>query len=135
MTIVVDASVAVRWFLDVAGSEQAYRLIGEADCLIAPDLVMAELANALWKAVQHAGLAASIAADAIAHAAAGFHELVPAQELAGRALAIAIELRHPVYDCIYIALAEARAARLVTADAKLLRACVRTRYASLVRSL
>jgi predicted nucleic acid-binding protein len=43
-------------------------------------------------------------------------ELCPLATLAGRALAIAAELRHPAYDCFYLALAEAKDARLVTAD-------------------
>jgi predicted nucleic acid-binding protein len=40
--------------------------------------------------------------------------------LAGRALAIAESLAHPVYDCFYLALAEQADARLVTADTRLL---------------
>ena len=55
--------------------------------------------------------------------------------LADRALAIALDLRHPVYDCFYLALAEARGSRLVTADDRLLRVCARTPFAKLVRSL
>src|SRR6516164_5444072 len=54
MTLVVDASVAVHWFIDVLASERAYRLIASPDRLIAPDLVMAEIASALWKAVRFA---------------------------------------------------------------------------------
>jgi predicted nucleic acid-binding protein len=135
MTIVVDASVAVRWFLDVPGSEKAYRLIEHEDRILAPDLVMAETASALWKAVRFAGLKPATAAEAIAAAGAAFHELVPARTLADRALAIALDLRHPVYDCFYLALALARASRLVTADDRLLRVCRRTRFAKLVRSL
>src|SRR3974390_3222665 len=100
MTLVVDASVAVRWFIDVLASERAYRLIASRDSLIAPDLVMAEIASALWKAMVAAG--------------AAFHELVSARMLADRA--ITLDLRHPVYDCFYLALAEARGSRSVTAD-------------------
>jgi predicted nucleic acid-binding protein len=43
-------------------------------------------------------------------------ELCPLVGLAARALAIADELRHPAYDCFYLALAQARDARLITAD-------------------
>ena len=68
-------------------------------------------------------------------AGAAFHELVSARMLADRALAIALDLRHPVYDCFYLALAEARGSRSVTADDCLLRVCARTPFAKLVRSL
>ncbi len=33
---------------------------------------------------------------------------------------MAVDLRHPVYDCFYLALAEAEEAPLVTADRRLL---------------
>ena len=135
MTVVVDASVAVRWLLDVPGSDSAYRLIQEEDRVVAPDFVMAEIASALWKAVRFAGLAPATAAEAIAQAETGFHELVPARSLAGRALAIALDLRHPVYDCFYLALAEQHNAPLVTADDRLQRVCAGTRFAQLARAL
>lgn len=135
MTVVVDASVAVRWLLDVPGSERAYRLIRKEDRVVAPDLVMTEIANALWKAVRFAGLAPATAAEAIAQAGIGFHELIPSLALANRALAIALDLRHPVYDCFYLALAETRESHLVTADDRLLRRCAGTPFAKLVRSL
>jgi predicted nucleic acid-binding protein len=50
-------------------------------------------------------------------------------------LAIALDLRHPVYGCFYLALAEARSSRLVTTDDRLLRVCARAPFAKLVRSL
>ena len=105
--------------------------IASEDRLIAPDLVMAEIASALWKAVRFAHLAPATAAEAMIAAGAAFHELVSARMLADRALAIALALHHPVY----LALAEARGSRLVTADEHLLRVCARTQFAKLVRSL
>jgi hypothetical protein len=56
-----------------------------------PDLVMAETASALWKAVRFAGLELATATEAIAAAGAAFDELVSARTLADRALAIALE--------------------------------------------
>lgn len=135
MTAVVDASVAARWFLDVPGSDKAYRLIRDEDRILAPDLVMAEIASALWKAVRFAGLEPATAAEAIGRAGTAFHELIPLQMLADRALAIALDLRHPVYDCFYLALAQERECRLVTADDRLLRVCGKTPFAKLIRSL
>ena len=49
-----------------------------------------------------------------------FDELVPSEALHTRALELAIDLRHPIYDCFYLALAEREAAALVTADTRLL---------------
>ena len=49
-----------------------------------------------------------------------FDALVSATALAPRAVAIAVQLDHSVYDCLYLALAEAEQATLVTADIQLL---------------
>jgi len=75
------------------------------------------------------------ATAAVALAPKHFDELVSAATLTDRALAIAVELRDPAYDCFYIALAEKRGCRLVTADLRLLRRCVATRFAPLITAL
>ena len=67
--------------------------------------------------------------------AKAFEELVPTSVLKDRALAIAIELRHPAYDCFYLALAERRTSSLVTADDRLIRRCADTPFEKLVQSL
>jgi predicted nucleic acid-binding protein len=46
VTIVVDASVALRWCFQLNGSDRAEELLRSDDHLIAPDLVIAEITNA-----------------------------------------------------------------------------------------
>jgi predicted nucleic acid-binding protein len=48
--------------------------------------------------------------------------LVPDEELRLRALEIALNLKHPIYDCFYLALAEREGAALISADRKLIAA-------------
>src|ERR1019366_6257945 len=64
-----------------------------------------------------------------------FDELMPTSVLKDRALAIAIELRHPAYDCFYLAVAERNTSPLVTADDRLIRRCADTPFEKLVQSL
>lgn len=45
-----------------------------------------------------------------------FERLYPSQPLAEAALLLSYRLRHPIYDCLYLALAEREDTRLVTAD-------------------
>jgi predicted nucleic acid-binding protein len=45
---VVDASIAVKWLVTENFSEQAVRLLDEELTLIAPELLFAEVGNALW---------------------------------------------------------------------------------------
>lgn len=132
MTRIVDTSVAVKWVVREVGSENALALVG--DDLVAPDLLRAELGNVLWKKVQRGEITA-------AQAIAGFEEaidllaFVPSAGLALPALAMALELGHPVYDCYFIALAEQLDSVLVTADRRLVARLRGTRLASSVESL
>ena len=134
MTIVVDASVALRWCFQLTGSDRAEELLRSNDHLIAPDLVIAEITNAAWKFVMFDGLPAESAISAVREVGKVFEELVPTSVLKVRALAIAIELRHPAYDCFYLALAERNTSLLVTADDRLIHRCACTPFERLVQS-
>lgn len=117
--LVVDASVAVKWFLVEPGDREALALLDGDEPLIAPELVVAEVVNAVWKRLVSGGIDASQAADLPRAILKVFSELRPIGALAARALEIAAELRHPAYGCFYLALAEDQSAKLVTADRRL----------------
>jgi len=135
MTIVVDASVALRWCFQLTKSDRAEELLRSDHHLIAPDLVIAEITNAAWKFVIFDKMPAEPAAAAVREIVKAFEELVPVSVLRDRALAIAIELRHPVYDCFYLALAERNTSLLVTADERLISRCAGTPFEKLARPL
>ena len=132
MTIVVGASVALRWCFQLNGSDQAEELLRSDDRLIVPDLVIAEMTNAAWKFVIFDRMTAEFARSAGREVVKAFEELVPTSVLKDRALAIVIELRHPAYDCFYLALAERSSSLLVTADDPCCRKCAEA-YACLHR--
>jgi predicted nucleic acid-binding protein len=119
--MVVDCSVAVKWFLEEPGDREALALLQSGEPMIAPELIVAELVNVLWKRLIGGAIERSQATDAARELPQLLSELCPLAGLAERALAIAGELRHPAYDCFYLALAEARDARLVTADRRFAR--------------
>ena len=60
-----------------------------------------------------------------------FAVLHRSEALIDRAIAIALYLRHPIYDCLYLVCAERAGTRLVTADWKFLAALAGTSLASL----
>jgi predicted nucleic acid-binding protein len=127
MTLVVDASVATLWVLDQDGSERALALRNE-DSLIAPSLIAAEIGSALWKAVRRAETTPKSALIALQSALLPFRQLVPDEELSERAMELAIELNHPIYDCLYLALAERERCGLATADKRLLSAAKKLKH-------
>jgi predicted nucleic acid-binding protein len=135
MTVVVDASVAVRWCFPLDRSDRADGVLRSGERLVAPDLVLAELTNAAWKVVTFGGGAADLTQAMMRTVERTFDELVPCAALKDLALEMAIELRHPAYDCFYLALAQMRGIQLVTADDRLLRRCTGTPMSVLVRPL
>lgn len=132
MTRLVDTSVVVKWFVAEDGQSEAEALIGES--LVAPDLLLAEVSNALWKKWRKAEIQIEQMHVALT-AVDSFIEILPSRPLADDALAIAVELRHPVYDCYYLAMCAAMELTLVTADRRLMRACNATRFQTMLEVL
>jgi predicted nucleic acid-binding protein len=122
MTLVVDASVAVKWVAYEPNSPAAVAVREADNHLIAPSLVIAEIGNALWKKALRREMARNEAVAAFRLAVSHFAEFVPLDDFREKALELAIELRHPIYDCFYITLAERERCALVTADARLIAA-------------
>lgn len=123
---VLEASVAVKWFLPAASeplSAEALGLLGryakgEANFLV-PDLFFAEFANVLWKAERQARCDAATADAAIAKITGSRFPSFPSSTLIEPALQIARAYGRSVYDCLYVALALQTRTQLITADEKL----------------
>jgi len=119
-TLIIDASIAVKWVIEEEGTEQALRLRGRYH-FAAPDLLVAECANILWKKVQRNELTLEEAQLASRLLQQADIELIGMRGLLEEATRLAILLGHPAYDCIYLALAKQRQCLFVTADERLLR--------------
>jgi predicted nucleic acid-binding protein len=118
---VVDASVALKWVIPEVLSDEADRVRDGEDDVAAPDLLLAEVANALWKKTVAREITfreADAAFELIRRSGIDLHVTAP---LLPRAMELARRLDHPVYDCVYLALAEREHAALVTADQRLFR--------------
>ena len=48
-TVIVDASVAAKWFFPEEGSKAAIRLLDGKHNLLAPDLLRSEFGNITWE--------------------------------------------------------------------------------------
>lgn len=129
---VVDTSVVVKWFVAEEGQQAAEALIGTP--LIAPDLLLAEVSNVIWKKWRKREI--DIAQTGIAQGlVTSFVELLPARPFAEAALTIALELDHPVYDCYFLAMCEASERMMITADRRLVARCKGTRFEAFLELL
>jgi predicted nucleic acid-binding protein len=123
---VLDASVAAKWFLPRASETNAVEALqvlrdystGDVD-LTVPDLFWPEFGNILWKAVRVGRISRRTAEEAIL---AMEVEKIPTEgtaDLLKDAFAIAARFDRTVYDAVYVALAVANDAPLLTADERL----------------
>jgi predicted nucleic acid-binding protein len=135
MKYVLDASVALKWVLPEADSPKALRLRDEykngIHQLLAPDIFPVEIANALATAERQRRIKTGESALFLHDIVRAAPALYPTIPLRPRAMALAIVTRRAVFDCIYLALAEAEGCELVTADDQFVRS-LRTSYPFIV---
>jgi predicted nucleic acid-binding protein len=117
-SLIVDASVAVRWFVP-AWYWPSTKTAVQGKLLLAPDLILAEAGSAFWKAVRAGLILRQDAESALERLPQAFDRLIPLTLLHHAAARISFELDHPIYDCFYLALCEQESQSLVTADKRL----------------
>lgn len=120
MTIIVDASVAAKWLFRETDTDRARALVEEVRAgqlsMLAPELLPLEVASSLWKRVHREGLGLEEAKTHYDRFARLCPTLVRTAALTKAAFHLALEYKHPVYDCLYVALALEASCPLVTAD-------------------
>jgi predicted nucleic acid-binding protein len=127
MTLIVDASVAVKWVVDEPDSDLALALYQNESDLAAPTLIVAEVGNTLWKKCRRKLVTERQMALALEALPRFLKQLCELPELAPRAGELAVRFDHPIYDCFYLALAQRENAAIVTADERLFAAARKAR--------
>ena len=119
MNLTVDASVVVKWFVPEILADEARLLLEYPHEFQAPDILLVEFGNTIWKKFRRGEVSflrpymdELLELDEVI-------DLHPVGEQVTRAVQIAGELEHPVYDCLYLACAEATGSTVVTADRRL----------------
>ena len=135
MNYVVDASVAAKWFVHENLQADAMHVRDHASQLLAPDWIIQEVAHVAFKKWRDREIRAEHAKAMVLALPNSMTKLYPSADMTDRALAIAMAITHPVYDCLYIACAEVSGAILVTADNQLCKAVEETEFAPFVRHL
>jgi len=120
-TYVIDTSTAIKWYIPEPLSDAAVYYLElyrqEKARLLAPDFIIAEMGNVLWKKVRQDELTIE-GARQVSDILSNYLpiKLIPSRELMPAALEIAIAIGLTVYDSLYLALAVSVEAPLVTAD-------------------
>jgi predicted nucleic acid-binding protein len=112
----VDASIAVKWWALEADSAMAVRLLEGEWRLVAPDLMAVEAANTWWHKHRLGEMGRTDVETAVNRLSAIGITWIPSARVLAPAARLALELRHPVYDCVYLATAREQGLPLATGD-------------------
>jgi predicted nucleic acid-binding protein len=135
LSLIIDASIALRWFVPHEQSPLAEQLLVLPEALLAPDLIIPELTNAAATLVRQNIIPNELGEAIAKEASQPFMHLSPSINLAHTAYKIANSLGHAAYDCFYLALAQQENSQMVTADKKLLNRLKGTQWQHLACTL
>lgn len=133
MRIVVDASVAIKWVLAEADAEAADAL--RKDELIAPSLWLLEAASAIWRRSRRGEFDTAEALGFLSELQRAPVASLPLEPHLDQTLSLAAALGHPVYDCLYLAMAIHYQTCVVTADRRFAAIAARPELQGRVRLL
>ena len=127
---VVDACVAIKWLIPETQSEDAAKLLNANHTLFAPDLLLAETGNVLWKKIRAGQISQAEGLQALELIQNSPLQFFKTPLLLQDAFDLATRLDRSIYDCFYLALAIRQECQMVTADEKFLNALHNTSYAT-----
>ena len=113
---VVDACVAIKWFVPEIHADAARRLLREGMTLLAPDLIWAEVANGLWRKWRDKELTAEAVEGILNDFRRYPLRIRSGESLYDVAWPVAQGSGRTFYDSLYLALAVSNGCLLVTAD-------------------
>ncbi len=118
MKFTVDASIVVKWYISENCSDEARLLLAHRLERHAPDFLLVEYASTVWKKARRGEVADPRTYLDELPELGNVINLHADRDLAQRAAGLAVAIDHPVYDCLYLACAEATGSRLITVDRK-----------------
>jgi len=118
--VVLDANAAVEVALDGKSAERLSAMLSQSEEVIAPELLIPEIVNAVWKYHQFAEFDLGKCDKLIELSVGLIDRFVPNREIYREAFALSrIQKSRAAYDMFYLALALREDAVLLTLDATL----------------
>lgn len=115
---VCDSSLLFKLIVAEPDSAHANSFV-RAVRVIVPDFVFLEIGNALWTRIRRRELDFRQAKRLVDELRDLGFETLQSGPFVDRALEIASSIDHPIYDCLYLAIAESLTTPFVTADRRL----------------
>lgn len=124
--VVVDSSVAIKWFVPQPHSIKALEILNQyrdgSLSLLAPDLIYAEVGNIIWKLHKFQNVSEPDAQAILKAFRLVTFVITPSASLLDNAYQLAVTHQRTVYDALYIALSLRHQCQFVTAEEKLVNA-------------
>jgi predicted nucleic acid-binding protein len=126
MNYVVDASVAIKWYIPEVFEQEATRFLKSRPHLHVPELILLEISNITWKKVRRGEITSTEGDQVVQAIARKRWQIYSHKRLIKSAYAGAEATGQTVYDWSYLALAISLGCEFVTADEKFYRALEKT---------
>lgn len=127
MIYVVDASVLIKWYVPEIYDREADKILNGGNDLHAPELILPELSNIVWKKIRRGEIAEQKGKSIVAAFAKADIKFHPHKNLINSAFHGAAATGQTVYDWSYLALAVALSCQFVTADERFYKALENTK--------
>lgn len=128
MRYVIDASVAIKWYLPEVHELEATRLLKARHQLHVPELIFPEIGNIVWKYVRRGDINKSEGEQIVAAVARKRWTVHSHKNTSKSAYTGAEATGQTVYDWTYLALAISLSCEFVTADEKFYKALGKTPF-------
>ena len=135
VTLVLDASVALKLVTREPGTAEAQALLTRDEERIAPDWMLTEVASRLVKKIGRQEIGRAGAQVSFNALPSFIDRFVATGPMLSRAINLAADVQHPLYDCMYLLTAIEEDAVVVTADDGLLTAARRAGFAERIERL
>ncbi len=119
MIIIMDASAIVEIVLKRENAERYSEYIEKADWTIAPDIIISELSNVMWKYNKLASMEHSECVRNVEEGVLLIDDYIDSKDIWKEALAEGIKYNHSIYDMMYLITARRNDGMVLTCDKKM----------------
>jgi predicted nucleic acid-binding protein len=127
MNKVIDASVAIKWYVPEIYEQEATRLQQSGDVLHAPELILPEFVNIVWKKIARREIIEKEGQKIVTEFSRTNLVYHPQRQIIKSAFTGAMMTNQTVYDWTYMALALSLGCQFVTADERFYKALEKTK--------